>query len=214
MLICDSCDLGFHMACHSPALDVKPSGRWECFRCYPFQSSDSQNCQMSDSGISSQSSDLSSYTSQQHSTHKMTNGSNPYPTSSNERKSLGSRHPRNGSSLSPPRNKYSNRKSPTSNKGIKKTSLSSNNSITKRFLPILPPHLHPHTGLLPDNWEDYEPDPDIPDVSQWDHIKIKDYFSSNGFSDDICTIFVEQVTSQSIFINLSICNFSMFNIQN
>ena len=204
MLICDSCDLGFHMACHSPALDVKPSGRWECFRCYPFQSSDSQNCQMSDSGISSQSSDLSSYTSQQHSTHKMTNGSNPYP--SNDRKSLGSRHPRNGSSLSPPRNKYSNRKSPTSNKGIKKTSLSSNNSITKRFLPILPPHLHPHTGLLPDNWEDYEPDPDIPDVSQWDHIKIKDYFSSNGFSDDICTIFVEQVTSQSIFINLSICN--------
>ena len=75
-------------------------------------------------------------------------------------------------------------------------------SITKRFLPILPPHLHPHTGLLPDNWEDYQPDPDIPDVSKWDHHKIKEYFTSHGFSNDICQIFVEQVCNH---ISSDIC---------
>ena len=41
----------------------------------------------------------------------------------------------------------------------------STSATTKRFLPLLPPHLHPHTGLLPDNWEDYEPDPTIPGKS-------------------------------------------------
>lgn len=33
MLICDSCDLGYHMVCNKPPLPKKPSGRWECFRC-------------------------------------------------------------------------------------------------------------------------------------------------------------------------------------
>ena len=204
MLICDSCDLGFHMACHSPALDTKPSGRWECFRCSPFQSSEtaylhgreasSRNSHMSDSGISSQSSDLSTGSYGAHeSKQKMTNGSNPYIMSRSESK-LGSRYARNGpSQLSPVNhsNKKINRKSPSPNTSFNKST--SQGSMAKRFLPILPPHLHPHTGLLPDNWEDYQPDPDIPDVSKWDHHKIKEYFASHGFSKDICQIFVEQV---------------------
>ena len=205
MLICDSCDLGFHMACHSPALNTKPSGHWECFRCSPYQSSEtaylhgretsSRNYQMSDSGISSQSSDLSNYSygGQQDSRQKMTNGSNSHVTSRSENKSLSSRFTKNGSSPSNHTTKYPNRRSPTPNNSLKKSSSQSPKSMTKRFLPILPPHLHPHTGCLPDNWEDYQPDPDIPDVSKWDHNKIKEYFSSHGFSTDVCHIFVEQV---------------------
>ena len=207
MLICDSCDLGFHMACHSPALNTKPSGRWECFRCNPYQSAETSyfhgrepssrnNYQMSDSGISSQSSDLSNYSygGQQDSKQKITNGSNPHITSRSENKSLGSRYTKNGASLLPVNHstKYPKRKSPTPNSPLKKSSTSPS-SMTKRFLPILPPHLHPHTGCLPDNWEDYQPDPDIPDVSKWDPNKIKEYFSSHGFSADVFHIFVEQV---------------------
>lgn len=208
MLICDSCDLGFHMACHSPALDTKPSGRWECFRCSPYQPSEtaylhgremsSRNCQMSDSGISSQSSDLSTGSYSSHdSRQKLTNGSNPYTMSRTENKNLSSRHTKNGSSQLSPNNynnKHQNRKSPSPNNSFKK----SPSSMTKSFLPILPPHLHPHTGLLPDNWEDYQPDPDIPDVSKWDHHKIKEYFTSHGFSKDICQIFVEQVCNHIV----------------
>ena len=202
MLFCDSCDLGFHMACHSPALETKPSGRWECFRCNPFQSSQatylqvrgpsSRSCQISDSGISSQSSDLSNCSyGAQNSKQKMANGSNHYAVSRSDNRASGSRYTKNGTALSPGNNnKYQGKKSPSPNSSFKKSSPS---SITKRFLPILPPHLHPHTGLLPDNWEDYQPDPDIPDVSKWDHYKIKEYFDRHGFSADICQIFVEQV---------------------
>lgn len=124
---------------------------------------------------------------------KITNGSNPHITSRSENKSLGSRYTKNGASLLPVNHstKYPKRKSPTPNSPLKKSSTSPS-SMTKRFLPILPPHLHPHTGCLPDNWEDYQPDPDIPDVSKWDPNKIKEYFSSHGFSADVCHIFVEQ----------------------
>lgn len=204
MLFCDSCDLGFHMACHSPALETKPSGRWECFRCNPFQSSQatylqgrelsSRSCQMSDSGISSQSSEISNCSyGAQNSKQNMANGSNQYILSRSENKASGSRYTKNGTSLSPANNvaKHQSKKSPSPNSSFKKSAPC---SITERFLPILPPHLHPHTGLLPDNWEDYKPDPDIPDVSKWDHHKIKEYFASHGFSTDICQIFVEQVS--------------------
>ena len=63
-----------------------------------------------------------------------------------------------------------------------------------RFLPILPPHLHPHTGLLPDNWEDYDVDPHIPDVTDWEPAQIRDFFSQKGFSDSTTEIFLEQVS--------------------
>ena len=33
MLFCDSCDLGYHMECHAPAITNKPQGRWECSTC-------------------------------------------------------------------------------------------------------------------------------------------------------------------------------------
>ena len=32
-MFCDSCDLGYHMDCLSPALLCKPQGRWECDTC-------------------------------------------------------------------------------------------------------------------------------------------------------------------------------------
>lgn len=164
MLICDSCDLGFHMACHSPPLDVKPSGRWECFRCSPYPTSEegymsgretfsSRNFQTSESGISSQSSDLStsSYGSYESNKQKLTNGSNPYAIPRPENRSSSSRFARNGtlrdSNLS--ENKQLNRRRITSPNSLKKSPSSSptnSTSNTKRFLPILPPHLHPHTG--------------------------------------------------------------------
>ena len=212
MLICDSCDLGFHMACHSPPLDVKPLGRWECFRCSPYQSSEggptsNRNSQMSESGISSQSSDLStsSYGSYDNSRQRLTNGSNPYSLPRSENRASSSRYARNGplrdSHL--PGNKSQTRRRLASPNSLK-NSTSPTNSIpnTKRFLPILPPHLHPHTGCLPDNWEDYEPDADIPDVSTWDPRRIEEYFTNHGFAKDICQIFVDQVRNLSL---MAIC---------
>ena len=71
-----------------------------------------------------------------------------------------------------------------------------------RFLPILPPHLHPHTGLLPDNWEDYDVDPHIPDVTDWEPVQVKDFFSQKGFSESTTEIFLEQV--RTIFCQESI----------
>ena len=62
----------------------------------------------------------------------------------------------------------------------------------RRFLPLLPPHMHPHTGQLPDNWEDYEPDPAIPDVTGWSAKRVHDYFVSHGFAADICQTLLEQ----------------------
>ena len=62
-----------------------------------------------------------------------------------------------------------------------------------RFLSILPSHLHPNTGLLPDNWEDYEVDPRIPDVSEWEPVQIRDFFSQKGFSDALSDVFLHQV---------------------
>jgi len=33
MLFCDSCDRGYHMACHQPPVPARPHGRWECESC-------------------------------------------------------------------------------------------------------------------------------------------------------------------------------------
>lgn len=35
MLFCDSCDHGYHMSCHKPKVEVKPGGKWICFKCKP-----------------------------------------------------------------------------------------------------------------------------------------------------------------------------------
>merc|ERR1719510_2594924 len=112
--------------------------------------------------------------------------------SHSENRALGPNYTKNGTHSSPSNNdiKPQGKRSYSPNLSLKESSPPSSNK--KRFLPILPPHLHPHTGLLPDNWEDYKPDPDIPDVSKWDHHQIKEYFASQGFSTAICKIFVDQ----------------------
>jgi hypothetical protein len=33
LLLCDACDLGFHLECCRPALDRVPRGRWYCETC-------------------------------------------------------------------------------------------------------------------------------------------------------------------------------------
>ncbi|KAI8786736.1 atherin isoform X1 [Biomphalaria glabrata] len=33
MLFCDCCDKGYHMSCHQPPVNKKPSGNWECSAC-------------------------------------------------------------------------------------------------------------------------------------------------------------------------------------
>ncbi|ELU13216.1 hypothetical protein CAPTEDRAFT_167868 [Capitella teleta] len=33
MLFCDACDKGYHMSCHSPVIEDKPTGKWVCSRC-------------------------------------------------------------------------------------------------------------------------------------------------------------------------------------
>lgn len=63
-----------------------------------------------------------------------------------------------------------------------------------RFLPILPPHVHPRTSMLPEDWEDYEVDPEVPDVTEWEPMQIRDFFSQKGFSDSLSSIFLEQVS--------------------
>ena len=62
-----------------------------------------------------------------------------------------------------------------------------------RFQPLIPPQLHPSTGLLPDNWEDYDIDPHIPDVSEWEPVQLRDFFSKKGFSEAHSAIFLDQV---------------------
>ena len=58
----------------------------------------------------------------------------------------------------------------------RQTRQTSSSPEDRRFLPLLPPHLHPHTGQFPDNWEDYELDPPIPDVAGWSACRVHDYF--------------------------------------
>ena len=206
MLFCDSCDLGFHMICHRPSLTTKPIGRWECFRCNPStnihissgstnktgyfieQRGSSSRCsQFSDSGVSSLSSDISvasSNLSASNSKQRITtNGYNQnYSTLDSGRK-----YGRNAKIDLPAHHGAHRKRSPSPNTSAKKS------PIEKNLPPVLPPHLHPHTGILPDNWEDYEADPNIPDVSKWNHDQIKEYFVTHGFATDVCQIFVEQV---------------------
>jgi hypothetical protein len=70
-------------------------------------------------------------------------------------------------------------------------------SQTSRFLPLLPAHLHPHTGLLPPNWEDYPTDPSIPDVSNWEPIQVMNYFMKHGFPTEHAAVFLNEVRSHT-----------------
>ena len=141
MLFCDSCDLGYHMVCHSPPLVEKPNGKWECSLC----------------------------ASSLQSTTPPTLPPPPPP-----------------SALAMPA-KATLEPNPIFRAG----ELEENT----RFVPILPPHLHPHTGLLPENWEDYDVDPHIPDVTEWEPGQLRDFFSQKGFSDSTTDIFLQQVNN-------------------
>lgn len=48
--------------------------------------------------------------------------------------------------------------------------------------------------MLPEDWEDYEVDPEVPDVTEWEPMQIRDFFSQKGFSDSLSSIFLEQVS--------------------
>ena len=49
--------------------------------------------------------------------------------------------------------------------------------------------------------EDYEVDPQIPDVSEWEPIQIRDFFSEKGFSDALSNVFLQQVRNASILFD-------------
>jgi len=46
--------------------------------------------------------------------------------------------------------------------------------------------------MLPENWEDYDVDPRIPDVSEWQPVQLRDFFTKKGFSDALSAVFLEQ----------------------
>ena len=144
MLFCDSCDLGYHMACHSPPIEMKPAGKWECCSCTVTLTSAASVSVPPTSAASN---------------GDTTTAEEPAPCTA-----------------------------------VAKTlTTKEHEEENARFLPILPPHLHPHTGLLPENWEDYEVDPHIPDVSEWEPIQIRDFFSKKGFSAALSDVFLDQV---------------------
>lgn len=148
MLFCDSCDVGYHMACHAPPIEVKPVGKWECCSCIAVPAAPVLVPNTTSAASNG--------------------GTNANITVKTEE-------------LAPCA-------------AAKTSSTKEREEENARFLPILPPHLHPHTGLLPENWEDYEVDPHIPDVSEWEPIQIRDFFSKKGFSAALSDVFLDQVT--------------------
>ena len=64
-----------------------------------------------------------------------------------------------------------------------------------KFIPLLPPHLHPHTGVLPANWEEYPLDPDIPDVKDWQANQVANYFVRHGLSHEQAAVFLREVST-------------------
>eukprot|EP00914_Ancora_sagittata_P006023 GHVO01012147.1.p1 GENE.GHVO01012147.1~~GHVO01012147.1.p1 ORF type:complete len:251 (-),score=34.08 GHVO01012147.1:199-951(-) len=50
MLFCDACDKGYHMSCHSPVIENKPTGNWVCSRCCQEIEADARSITDSDCG--------------------------------------------------------------------------------------------------------------------------------------------------------------------
>ena len=167
MLICDSCDLGFHMDCHKPPLARAPSGRWECFKCIP----------------------------------RSAQSMPPPPTGEAKSRTPNRLEGQAGAAMAVRVTHSAGQEVITNGLRAKggedfhapsKEGSPGKDQTATRFLPILPPHYHPHTGSLPENWEDYEPDPNIPDVSGWDCAKIREYFEDNGFPPNVCQTLIDQ----------------------
>ncbi len=75
-------------------------------------------------------------------------------------------------------------------------------SDLSRFLPVvapasrsgdLPPQLHPHSGLVPNNWEEFPLDPSIPDVTEWSAAQVASYFAGQGFPQQLAELFQREV---------------------
>jgi hypothetical protein len=60
--------------------------------------------------------------------------------------------------------------------------------------------------MLPENWEDYDVDPRIPDVSEWQPVQLRDFFTKKGFSDALSAVFLEQVSSLRTYIHFNAAN--------
>jgi hypothetical protein len=64
-----------------------------------------------------------------------------------------------------------------------------------RFPPIGAPFNPPHTGVLPTTWSNFETDLDAPDISNWMAHQISNYFAQHGFGNEVCKVFIEQVST-------------------
>ena len=86
-------------------------------------------------------------------------------------------------------------------KAKKKRDSSASSSSSTRMLPLLPPHLHPHTGQLPENWEEYPVDGSIPEVCDWRPLQVSDYLVSRGISPDHANVFInEEIDGKSLLL--------------
>jgi hypothetical protein len=47
--------------------------------------------------------------------------------------------------------------------------------------------------VLPTVWKNFESDLNAPDISEWLPHQISNYFAQNGFGNDVCKVFMEQV---------------------
>ncbi|XP_072172577.1 uncharacterized protein [Diadema setosum] len=60
LLFCDSCDKGYHMACHNPTVEEKPSGKWVCELCASEDMEVYSNSTDEDGSLASSSASISS----------------------------------------------------------------------------------------------------------------------------------------------------------
>ncbi len=65
----------------------------------------------------------------------------------------------------------------------------------------LPPQLHPSSGLVPANWEEFPVDPSIPDVSDWSPAQISAHLSGQGFPLHLADVFQrEEIDGRSLML--------------
>ncbi len=79
-------------------------------------------------------------------------------------------------------------------------------SDLSRFLPMvsshppIPPQLHPSSGLVPPNWEEFPVDPSIPDVSDWGAARVAQYMAEQGgVPQHLAEVFRREVRTKTAF---------------
>ena len=175
MLFCDSCDLGYHMSCHFPPIFSKPSGNWACNTCKP-KKANKKTAMLPPKTINSKargrngSTDSKSAIFEFVSRFLIIHFSEPIAANGSRRANSADEQ------LQPGLDDHS------------------------RFLPILPPHLHPHTGFLPKNWEEFPTDHSIPDVTDWEPNQVSTYFANQGFPPEQAGVFVREVIFEIVLI--------------